>query len=237
LGKQEIRKGLSQVAETGIVGRPGVTHSNKKRVENACLVEAGWRFTQANQTPFLQAPLLKDFGEIRVDRLAFKTVLAGTYLPPPGCDQMMVKLLQTLRCPADLPDIHIGGEEEFNRGWRKAREQTASSPSKVHFGHYMAGTFNPTIAILTAKMAELPQMQGISLKRWKKGLNVLLEKIPGNCNLDKLHIIVLFEADFNYNNKRLGWAVMWSTEAAGMLAPEQYGSWKHKSVNLQCLNK
>jgi len=67
LGKQEIRKGLTQVAETGVAGRPGVTQSDKKRVENACLAEAGRRFTQANQTPFLQAPLLKDFGEIGVD--------------------------------------------------------------------------------------------------------------------------------------------------------------------------
>jgi len=48
---------------------------------------------------------------------------------------------------------------------------------------------------------------------------------------------VLFEADFNYNNKRIGRAVMMSAEQAGLLAPEQYGSRKHKSANLQCLNK
>jgi len=30
---------------------------------------------------------------------------------------------------------------------------------------------------------------------------------------------------------------MWSAEAAGLLALEQYGSQKHKSANLQCLNK
>jgi len=57
----------------------------------------------------------------------------------------------------------------------------------------MAGTFNPTIAILTAKMAGLPQKHGIALKYWKKGLNVLLEKILGNCNVDKLHIIIFSE--------------------------------------------
>jgi len=237
LGTQETRKGLTQVAEAGVEGRTGTTYSDKKSVEKACLAEAGRRFTQANQTPFLTGPLLRDFGELGVDRTAFKAVLAGTYTPPPGCAPLTVKLLHALRRPADLPDIQLGGEEEFSQGWRKAREQTASLPSKLHFGHYMAGTFNPTIAILTAKMAELLLSQGISLKRWKKGLNVLLEKIPGNCNLDKLRIIVLFEADFNYNNKRIGRAAMWSAEAAGLLAPEQYGSRKHKSANLQCLNK
>jgi len=107
----------------------------------------------------------------------------------------------------------------------------------VHFGHYMAGTFNPTIVILMAKMAEIPQNQGLALQRWKKGLNVLLQKVPVNSNLDKLWIIILFKVNFNYNNKRLGRAVMWSTEEAGLLASEQYGSWKLKLANLQCLNK
>jgi len=77
-------------------------------------------------------------------------------------------------------------------------------------------------------MAELPQSRGWPLKHWTKGLNVMLEKITGNCNLDKLRIILLFMADFNYNNKRIGWAVMLSAEQVGLLAPEQYSSQKHK---------
>jgi len=88
----------------------------------------------------------------------------------------------------------------------------ASSPSKVHFSHYIVGTFNPHITIVNAKMAKLPRSRGKALRCWTKGLNVIMEKIPGNCNLDKLHIIMLFEADFNYNNKCMGWAVMLSAE-------------------------
>jgi len=111
------------------------------------------------------------------------------------------------------------------------------SPSKVHFSHYIAGTFNPNIAIINAKMADWPQHKGRTLRHCTKGLNVMLEKIPGNCNLEKLHIIVLFKVDFNYNNKCIGQAVMVSIEKAGLLAQEQYGSRKNKSANLQCLNK
>jgi len=165
---------------------PGVTHTTKVRVENACLEEAGQRFTQANKTPFLQTPLLEDFGKIGVDRLAFRAVLAGTYVAPPGCSPAMIKLLKSLRRPSEVQDINLGGEAKFTKGWRKAREQTASSPSKVHFGHYIAGTFNPTIAIINAKMADWPQQMGRPLRRWYKGLNVMLEKVPGNCNLEKL---------------------------------------------------
>jgi len=35
-------------------------------------------------------------------------------------------------------------------------------------------------------------------------LNVMLEKMASNDNIKKLRIIMLFEADFNNNNKWLG---------------------------------
>jgi len=65
----------------------------------------------------------------------------------------------------------------------------------------------------------------------------MLEKSPGNFNVEKLCIILLFEADFNSNNKWLGRAVMLSVEQCGLLAPKQYGSQKQKSAVTQCLNK
>jgi len=172
-----------------------------------------------------------------VDRPAFKVVLEGRYIPPLECTPITIKLLENLCQLPTISEIKLGGVEEFSKDWQKAREQTASSPSQVHFGHYIAGMFNLEIAIINSKMAEWPQQLGKPLHHWMKGLNVMLEKIPGNCSLDKLQIIVLFKADFNYNNKRLGWVVMISAEQAGLLAPEQYGSRKHKSANLQCLNK
>jgi len=65
----------------------------------------------------------------------------------------------------------------------------------------------------------------------------MLEKVAGNVNVEKLRIILLFEADFNYNNKWLGRAIMFNAESAGMMADEQYGSRKNKSAIVQCLNK
>jgi len=64
-----------------------------------------------------------------------------------------------------------------------------------------------------------------------------LEKSLGNFNIEKLCIILLFEADFNQNNKWVGRAVMLNAESARMLAAEQYGSWKQKSAIVQCWNK
>jgi len=127
-----------------------------------------------------------------------------------------------------------------------------SSLLGIHFGHYMAGTFNPNILIFNATMADIllkmgyspkifnatmadiPLKMGYSPKRWQERLNVMLEKSPGNFNID---IILLFKADLNANNKWLGRAVMWNAETLDLLANEQYSSRKNKAAVLQCLNK
>jgi len=121
--------------------------------------------------------------------------------------------------------------------WRKAHKTTSSSPSSIHFGHYIAGMFNPDILILNATLADIPLATGYSPMRWHKGLNVMLEKSPGNFNVEKLCIILLFKADFNANNKWLGQVVMFNAEKLNLLAPEQYGSCKQKLAVSQCLNK
>ena len=58
-------------------------------------------------------------------------------------------------------------------------------------------------------MTDIPLTSGYSPQRWRKGLNVMLQKQVGNINVEKLRIIVLFEADFNTNNKWIGRAVMY----------------------------
>jgi len=45
--------------------------TTKSLLEKACLEEAGRRFTQANDTPLLQANMLQKFGEIRPNRPEF----------------------------------------------------------------------------------------------------------------------------------------------------------------------
>ncbi len=48
---------------------------------------------------------------------------------------------------------------------------------------------------------------------------------------------MLFEADFNANNKWLGRAIMFNAETLDLLVDEQYGSCRQKAAVLQCLNK
>jgi len=65
----------------------------------------------------------------------------------------------------------------------------------------------------------------------------MIEKTCGDFNVKKLFIILLFEADFNSNNKWIGQAVMYQAEQAHLLAEEQYGSQKFKAAIYPCLNK
>jgi len=66
-------------------------------LEKVCLDKAGRRFSQANDTPLLQNPSLKHFGEIGTNRPAFKKVLEGKYQPTPDENIYVRKLLQQLK--------------------------------------------------------------------------------------------------------------------------------------------
>jgi len=65
----------------------------------------------------------------------------------------------------------------------------------------------------------------------------MLEKLAGNDNVEKLHIIMLFKANFYNNNKWIRKQVMLTVKKHGLLAPEQYGSRKSKAAGTQCLNE
>jgi len=211
--------------------------SSKGELELACIDKAGRHFTQANSTPFLAEPLLTLFGETGCNSQVFQQVLDGTFHPPMACNPYTAKLLCHLQYPPNLQQISPHSLQEYQSSWQKAWEAMSSSPSGVHFGHYIVGTFNPDLLILNARLADIPLSTGYSTTRWHKGLNVMLKKSPGNFNVEKLWIILLFKADFNLNNKWLGQAVMFWVEQAHLLAPEQYGSWKYKLAIVQCLNK
>jgi len=152
-------------------------------------------------------------------------------------DSYTVKLLTHLGRPPGIHEIKLRTEAEYREGWKKAKEQTSSSPSSIHFGHYMASIEDVIAEKINRLMATIPMLTGISPLRWRRTLNVMLEKMAGNCSVEKLRIIMLFEADFNNNNKWLGRAIMANAERHQALAAEQYGSRKGKAAGIQCLNK
>ena len=61
----------------------------------------------------------------------------------------------------------------------------------------------------------------------------MLEKSKGNRRVGKLYKILLYEADFNMNNKHIGSDMMQTVEKG----EEQYGNMKRKTAILHSLNK
>ena len=86
-------------------------------------------------------------------------------------------------------------------------------------------------------MINYPYETGFSPERCQRGMNVMLEKKQGNFCVDKLCAILLFECDFNHNNKRLSCDAKYYAEDLELIAKEQYGSRKHHVANDQGLNK
>jgi len=113
----------------------------------------------------------------------------------------------------------------------------ASSLSGAHFGHYKAGTFNELINAVHMALSTIPMKTGFSYQQWWKGINVMLEKTPGNFQVDKLRIILLFKADFNQLNKHIGCLMMNHAKQYSLVAGKQYGSRHGRSSITQSLNK
>lgn len=75
--------------------------------------------------------------------------------------------------------------DEFKYYWRKVREKTSSSISKLHIGQYKAAC---QCNFLSRKITVVDRC-GIPPKRWGSGLQVMLEKIAGVALVNKLRAI------------------------------------------------
>ncbi len=80
-------------------------------------------------------------------------------------------------------------------------EETSSSESGLHFGHYKAGGKSDIIAHYNAARVTVTLAHAIQLERWSRGLSVMREKTLGVTLVSKLRAILLMEADFNATNK------------------------------------
>ena len=75
---------------------------------------------------------------------------------------------------------------------------------------------------------------GTVLSRWSKGLSIMLEKVKGNINVEKLRGILLMEADYKFVSKLLiGVRLMNSKENRNGFSEELGGTRKrHEAANI-----
>lgn len=158
------------------------------------------QYNQASGTPFGSGPLSEVIGR-NGDTLAAKDLLDGT-LPSTVLSGLLsetVRILHTLAKPqTSLPwDKVLFTDEEFIATYKEGRENTSSSPSGHHIGHYKAIIKDTTLVSLHTAMMSIPSQAGFAPARLTKVSDIMLEKEPGNSRCHRLQILALFKNDFN----------------------------------------
>jgi hypothetical protein len=230
-----VRQGLSSVEIQSNEGT-WVELTDQSDIEEALLRELELRFNQASSTPFCGSPLLENIG--RMGELpAAKSILGGQYNPSGQLDEWSRALIPFLRQTIPTCKPNTISISEHIAGWKRVKERTAAGPSGITIPHFKAHGSSLFLSEIDTIMANLPYTFGFSPERWQKGLDVMIPKKPGIRHINTLRAILLFEADFNQNNKRLGREMIFRAEKFGAVAREQFGSRKHMSAIDQSLNK
>ena len=213
---------------------------DKLELERALLVAYETTLTQSNTTPCMISPLKERIGLCGTGDLV-EDLLEEEDIYLDGVDKSTLEVLKYLKLKSgifkDYRPVPLG-VDECQQGWYKAKERTSSaSKFGTHFGHWKVGYLDDDIATVHTRFANIPFMTGYSPQRWQHGINSLIPKEKGNYRINRLRTILLYEADYNFNNKVLGRRMMSTAEKLSILAPEQYGSRKRMTAILCALNK
>jgi hypothetical protein len=164
------------------------------------------QYNQAWETPFGSGPLATSIGQL-VDTPAAEVLLQGNNLPTNLLSSLMpetIRLLQTIATPrTPVNQSSIITEEDFIATYKWAQENTSSSPSGRHVGHYKAIVKDPNLVSLHTTMMNIPFQVGITPDRWTRVTNIMLEKDAGSARCHQLRILALFESDFNHAKRIL----------------------------------
>ena len=212
----------------------------KEEMEQALLQAYEVTLTQANVTPCMQSPLYEHMGPCGNGDLV-TDILMGNELHLEGVSQSTLEVLKYLQLKEGTKVMTAPTplcREECQSGWKGINEGISSAMKEgTHYGHWKVGYMDDEIADVHVGFANVPFLSGYTPNRWKYGINSIIPKEHGNYRINRLRTILLYEADYNYNNKVLGRRMMHHAEAHNILAPEQYGSRKNITAIVCALNK
>jgi hypothetical protein len=139
--------------------------------------------------------------------------------------------------PPSPISAHIASSD-FQALYKIMDEQTSSSPSGRHIGHYKAAVKHDHLANLHSMMMSIPMQAGFSPERWRQIIDVMLEKKQGDHIVHRLRIIALQESDFNQcNGLLIGRPVLHNLEDHQVLPDMQNGSRPSKMCHSAVLKK
>ena len=235
VGKQRLRGITAVEAQSHQGGWEQITDHDK--ISIALAKEYKQKYHQTENTPPMQQPMLSQLGYLGLDHQT-KEILEGRYRRQVGNDQYSSLLLSKLQQIDNIPIQPGITREEYQNGWKKAKEKTSSGGIILHFGHCKSMAQNDGLAQLEAMFLSSAMKSGYAYASWRKGVDCTLQKKANSLRIDKLRTIVLFEADFNFVNKFISRKIAKKAEANHeCFADEQYGSRKDRRAIDQALNK
>jgi hypothetical protein len=158
------------------------------------------QYHQAYQTPFGSGPLADAMGR-QAETIQASSLLSGSleHLPIEDLMPETSRILHTLTTPyPKIPEHSLTiKNEDFIGVYKALKENTSSSPSGRHVGHYKAVVGDPVLVTMHAIMMTLPFGHGFVLDRWTKVTDIMLKKDYGSARCHRLRIIALFESNLN----------------------------------------
>jgi hypothetical protein len=190
------------------------------------------QFSHAGATPLGYTDLGRELGHTGDTPMA-EAILDGTFEHESLTDEALAAILKQLRKHPNVQELiqPIVTKAEFKSAFKCVPEKTGSSFSVRGVHHYKAcaegsddGLADIQLAIHAAMMT-VPLATGFCPYRWKKAIDVMLEKIQGVVHSNKLRIIQLLEADLN-QVLRIAFArniAKLSKNKKGIISDHQYG--------------
>jgi hypothetical protein len=115
--------------------------------------------------------------------------------------------------------------KDVEKGFRTWKETTSTSPSGRHLGHYKAIIQEKSLLKCLTQFMQITVASGLTLSRWCNAVSIMIEKDHGKPRLNRLRIIHLFEADFNFFLKLVwGSRLVKRTVELDLLNDGQHGS-------------
>lgn len=207
-----------------------MTTLDQDEIENSILLYCQEHYQQASATPFGHGHLAALLGKSGLTN-AGTQILQGTLLEPfdSALFPELAMFLAELATPKEIKELppirHDISIEDWNKGFRQWKESTSTSPSGRHLGIYKALLSKQHISENLCEMLNIVIRLKLIPNRWCQAISVLLEKDPGSSCINRLRMIHLFEADYNFFLK-----VMWASrlvhrgEDTKQFGLQQYGS-------------
>ena len=234
--KPQQLQGITAIEVTNSQGQiEQITDVN--RMAAALRDEYKRKYHQTENTPPMKQPLLSQIGELGIGRQT-EDILRGKFQPKPRSDHYANILMQKLSRIDDKMITPGITTEDYQEGWRKAKERTSSGGTILHFGHCKSMAQDDGLSHLDAMFLSTAMKTGYAYSEWRKGIDCTLQKKANSIRIEKLRTIVLLEADFNFVNKSISRKIANKAESTtNCFADEQYGSRKDRRAIEQALNK